>query len=264
MARSVTANTAVPAEETGNSDKKRKAILEAATSVFLKSGYLGSSMDEIAMLAQVSKQTVYKQFSSKESLFVEIVTSMTDTASATVHNDVPELKDSGEIADYLQLYAFRQLSVVLTPPLMQLRRLVIGEVSRFPELARVLYERGPQRAIASIAKVIEHLAARDLLACDDPMTAASHFNWLVMSEPLNRAMLLGDKAIPKQAVLRRHAAECVRVFLAAYGVKSILAAVRSLRIGEDRPNGSPVSEPAVPESDPSLGRRARRPRRAST
>ncbi len=265
MARSVSASPAAPVEETGNSDKKRKAILEAAMRVFLNSGYLGASMDEIAAQAHVSKQTVYKQFSSKESLFVEIVTSMTDAASARVHNDVPELTQSDEIADYLQLYAFRQLSVVLTPPLMQLRRLVIGEVGRFPELARVLYERGPQRAIASFAKVIEHLAARDLLAIDDPLTAASHFNWLVMSEPLNRAMLLGDKAIPRQAVLRRHAAECIRVFLAAYGTRSIPAAVRSLRIGEDRPNSSPVSEPAVPKSDPSLGfgRIARRPRRTS-
>jgi AcrR family transcriptional regulator len=217
MARAVLANKPVSAEEAGNSEKKRRAILEAAMSVFLKSGYLGASMDEIAALAQVSKQTVYKQFSSKESLFVGIVTSMTDTASDTVHNEVPELTDSGGVAEFLQLYALRQLTVVLTPSLMQLRRLVIGEVSRFPDLARILYERGPQRAIASFARVLEHLAARSLLTIDDPKIAASHFNWLVMSEPLNRAMLLGDATIPKQPALRRHAQECVRVFLAAYG-----------------------------------------------
>ena len=223
VAPSVSANMPKLAGEAGNTDKKRRAILEAAMSVFLKSGYLGASMDEIAALAQVSKQTVYKQFSNKESLFVEIVTSMTDTASDTVHNDVPELTDSSGISEYLQLYAFRQLTVVLVPPLMQLRRLVIGEVSRFPELAQILYERGPQRAIAAFARVLEQLAARDLLTIDEPKTAASHFNWLVMSEPLNRAMLLGDTTIPKQAALRRHAAECVRVFLAAYGKKSTLA-----------------------------------------
>ena len=219
MARSLSANHPALTEETGNSDKKRKAILEAAMSVFLKSGYLGASMDEIAAIAQVSKQTVYKQFSSKEALFVEIVTSMTDTAGDAVHKNVPELAESGEVSEYLQMYAFRQLTVVLTPPIMQLRRLVIGEVRRFPELARILYERGPQRAIATFAMVLEHLAARGLLNIDDPKTAASHFNWLVMSEPLNRAMLLGDEAIPKAAALRRHAAECVRVFLAAYGNK---------------------------------------------
>jgi TetR/AcrR family transcriptional regulator, mexJK operon transcriptional repressor len=223
MGRSVSANQLVSAEEVGNSLRKRRAILEAAMKAFLKNGYLGASMDEIAALAQVSKQTVYKQFSNKESLFVEIVTSMTDTASDRVHSNVPELADGSEIGEYLQLYAFRQLTVVLTPPLMQLRRLVIGEVSRFPEMARILYERGPQRTIAAFARVLEHLAVLGLLTIDDPMSAASHFNWLVMSAPLNRAMLLGDDAIPKPAALRRHAAECVRIFLAAYGNKSAIA-----------------------------------------
>lgn len=189
--------------------------------VFLESGYLGASMDEIAARAKVSKQTIYKQFSNKESLFIELVTSMTDTASDTVHNTVPELKDTVEVAEYLQAYAFQQLTVVLTPPLMQLRRLVIGEVSRFPELARILYERGPQRAVTTSANVLKHFAARGLLKIDEPMVAASHFNWLVMSEPINKVMLLGDEAIPKPAALRRRAAECVRIFLAAYENQAI-------------------------------------------
>jgi len=107
----------------------------------------------------------------------------------------------------------------MTPRLMQLRRLVIGEVARFPELARVLYERGPMRAMVALAALFERLAGRGLLRFDDPMTAASHFNWLVMSEAINRAMLLGDAGIPKRAELQRHAHEGVRVFLAAYGGK---------------------------------------------
>ena len=112
-----------------------------------------------------------------------------------------------------------QLTAVLTPRLMQLRRLVIGEVSRFPALAKVLYERGPARAIAALTTVIQRLADRGLLAIDDPAVAASQFNWLIMAAPLNQAMLLGDAAIPKPAQLRSHAAEGVRVFLAAYGRK---------------------------------------------
>jgi TetR/AcrR family transcriptional repressor of mexJK operon len=106
----------------------------------------------IRLSSELSKQTIYKHFSSKEALFVEIVTSMTDVASATVHNEVPEIADDKDIDGFLQMYAYRQLTVVLTPRLMQLRRLVIGEVARLPELAKVLYERGPQCAIASLAQ----------------------------------------------------------------------------------------------------------------
>ena len=50
---------------------------------------------------------------------------------------------------YLVGYAVRQLEVVLTPRILQLRRLVIGEVGRFPELGAALYAGGPGRAIAS-------------------------------------------------------------------------------------------------------------------
>ena len=74
-----------------------KAILEAATTLFLRNGYLGTSMDEIAALARVSKQTVYKEFSGKESLFSEIVISAVNEAADPVHAEVLELEDSGDI-----------------------------------------------------------------------------------------------------------------------------------------------------------------------
>ena len=108
---------------------------------------------------------------------------------------------------------------MLTPRLMQLRRLVIGEVSRFPDLAKVLFERGPHRALTNLTTMFERLAARGLLALDDPSVAASQFNWLIMAEPLNRAMLLGDEEIPAADPLRRHVAAGVKVFLAAYATR---------------------------------------------
>ncbi|MGO4837362.1 TetR/AcrR family transcriptional regulator, partial [Rhizobiaceae sp. 2RAB30] len=193
------------------------AILDAATEVFLRSGYLGTNMDEIAALSAVSKQTVYKHFSSKEALFVEIVMRMTGEAGDTVHDTIPDFGEDDDVARYLVDYGYRQLTVVLTPRLMQLRRLVIGEVTRFPELARVLYEGGPKRAMAALATMFERMGERGLLTVEDPATAASHFNWLVMSDPINQAMLLGDSAIPGPEELRRQAVQGVRVFMAAYG-----------------------------------------------
>ncbi|HUO12392.1 MAG TPA: TetR/AcrR family transcriptional regulator C-terminal domain-containing protein, partial [Caulobacteraceae bacterium] len=70
---------------------------------------------------------------------------------------------------------------------------------------------------AVMAAAFARLADRGLLEIDDPAAAASHFNWLVMGEAVNQAMLLGDESLPKPAAIRRYADGAVRVFLAAYG-----------------------------------------------
>lgn len=201
------------------SDEKHRAIVRAAREVFLGNGYLGTNMDLIASRSGVSKQTVYTHFGSKEALFVEIVGSMTGDAGDRVHHERPELGDDAELEAYLCAFAERQLRIVTEPELLQLRRLVIGEVARFPELARVLYERGPQRAIGELTAMFEVLHERGLLAGDDPAAQAEWFNWLVMAAPLNRAMMLGDAAVPDEDERRRHVAEAVRIFLAAFGTR---------------------------------------------
>jgi TetR/AcrR family transcriptional regulator, mexJK operon transcriptional repressor len=210
-------NASTRIEEEPRSTRKRRAILEAATEVFLRNGYLGTSMDEVAALARVSKQTVYKHFGDKERLFSEIVTGTVDEASDTVHSEVLELTDSGDVEKDLRDLARRQLELVIQPRILQLRRLVISEAARFPELGRTFYEQGPGRTIAALAAAFERLATQGALQVDDPQLAAEHFNWLVMSIPLNRAMLLGQDEPLKRAELRRFADTGVRAFLAAYG-----------------------------------------------
>jgi TetR/AcrR family transcriptional regulator, mexJK operon transcriptional repressor len=201
----------------GRSTRKRRAILEAATEVFLRKGYVGTSMDEIVARAAVSKQTVYKHFADKESLFAEIVTSAVNEVSDPNYEEVVNLEFSGDVESDLRGLASRQLARVMQPRLLQLRRLVIGEAGRFPELGRVYYERGPGRTIDALAGAFERLAERDLLQLDDPHLAAAHFNWLVMSIPLNEAMLCGDDDLPGAADLDRYSETGVRAFLAAYG-----------------------------------------------
>jgi hypothetical protein len=94
---------------------------------------------------------------------------------------------------------------------------VIGEAGRFPELGRTFYEQGPGRTITALATVFERLAARGALQLDDPPLAAAHFNWLVMSIPLNQVMFLGEDEPPAAAELNRYADAGVQTFLAAYG-----------------------------------------------
>ena len=201
----------------GRSERKRRAILAAAEELFLRHGYLGTSMDELAQLSNVSKQTVYAHFGSKEALFVELVSSMTGGAGDALHDLDVEPAADGDVAGYLEQYAAGQLAIVMTPRLLKLRRLVIGEVGRFPALARALSENGPQRAIRSLAVAMTALRDRGLLDFDDATETATTFNWLVMGAPVNDAMLLGDDAIPSPEAQRRHAAHATRVFLAAYG-----------------------------------------------
>jgi TetR/AcrR family transcriptional repressor of mexJK operon len=197
--------------------RKRDAILEAATAAFLRNGYVGTSMDEVAALAGASKQTVYKHFADKKRLFSEIVVTTVGEASDPVDEEVRHLEDSGDLDADLRDLARRQLGLVMQPRMMQLRRLVIGEAGRFPELGRIFYEQGPGRTIAALAATFERLAARGLLSIEDPLLAATQFNWLVMSAPLNHAMLLGDDGPPDAGDLDRWSEDGVRTFLAAYG-----------------------------------------------
>jgi len=203
-------------ETSSRSTRKHAAILEAATDAFLRRGYTGASMEEVAAGAGVSKQTVYNHFADKEKLFAEVVAQTVDAASELVHAEVRDLNDSGDIEADLCDLARRLLAAVLNPPLLQLRRLVIAEAARFPRIGLAFYARGPARNQDTLAAVFQHLSERSILTIEDSRLAARHFNWLVMAEPLNQAMLLGDAAPAGPPQLDEHAITGVRAFLGIY------------------------------------------------
>ena len=204
----------IPQAPLPRTQRKRADVLAAAEELFLAHGYLGTNMDDVAARARVSKPTVYAHFGGKEALFVEIVSGMTGAASDSVLADPAPLDP--DVSTHLREHALRQLAVVLEPRLLRLRRLVIGEVGRFPELARALFAGGPARAIAELSRIVAAYAERGQLRVADPHAAATHLNWLIMGAPLNEAMLLGDDAVPDDQALRRHVTEAVRIFVAAH------------------------------------------------
>jgi TetR/AcrR family transcriptional repressor of mexJK operon len=206
---------AVP--DTSRSAGKRRAIVEAARTVFLRKGYDGTSMDEVAALAAVSKQTVYKHFADKKRLFTAIITGEQSATETLTHAMVAALADSEDLEKDLREFARRHITEVTQPHLMRLRRIIIAEAERFPELARTWYAGGPERAHATLADQFGALARRGLLRMDDPLLAAQHFNWLILSIPLNTAMFLGSDTEFAPGELERYADEGVRIFLAAYG-----------------------------------------------
>jgi TetR/AcrR family transcriptional regulator, mexJK operon transcriptional repressor len=210
-------NVEVGSEPRPRSAQKRRAVLEAGTVLFLRNGYMSTSMDQVAAAAGVSKQTVYAQFGDKESLFRKIVADVVDEVADPVSAEIARLVDTKNLAVDLRRLAHKLLAQVLQPRVMQLRRLVIGEAERFPELGYLFFERGPGRTIECLATTFERLAAKGALVLSDPKLAAAHFNWLIMSIPVNRVMFSGDKQLPSAVEMKRYADEGVRAFLGAYG-----------------------------------------------
>jgi TetR/AcrR family transcriptional repressor of mexJK operon len=200
----------------GRSARKRRSILEAAQTVFLRKGYDGATMDEVAALAAVSKQTVYKHFADKKRLFTAVITGEISATETLTHRMVAALSDSDDIEQDLRQFARQHISDVTQPHLIRLRRIVIAEAEQFPELARAWYANGPERAHATLAHQFRELARRGLLTVDDPLLAAQHFNWLILAIPLNKAMFHGSDTELTPEELEHYADEGVRVFLAAY------------------------------------------------
>jgi len=199
------------------SARKRQAILDAAAKVFLSEGFAGASMDAIAAAAGVSKPTVYNHFADKQQLFEQIVTDMIASITQPFYDQIVNLSEDGDLAEHLRELARLLLTGVMQPANLQLRRLVIGEANRFPGLGRAYERQGPQRAVAAWTTAFKRLAEKGLLRIEDPALAAEHFNWLVLSAPLNHAMFSGEDRPPRRAQLKRYTDSAVGVFLAAYG-----------------------------------------------
>jgi TetR/AcrR family transcriptional regulator, mexJK operon transcriptional repressor len=201
----------------GPSADKRRAVLEAARLLFLERGFAGTSMDDVAGAAGVSKQTVYAHFSDKHRLFTELIETDVGQLDVAQHPLVAGMPDSDDIERDLRAYARFHLSVVMQPHLLRMRRMLIGEAERFPELARAWFANGPQMSVALFASWFTALDNRGLLRVPDPVLAGEHYNWLILSTPLNRAMSEPlDRSLYTQRQLNHYADEAVRVFLAAY------------------------------------------------
>lgn len=191
------------------------AIREAAASIFLEKGYDGTSMDEIAAAARISKQTIYTHFPGKRELFTELVLGNTEPVERFVAEIERLMSEASDLESGLRAVARAYLGVVGRPEVLRLRRLVIGEAGRFPELARTYYERVPGRVLETLAMVFARLGETGRLRLDDPILAAQHFAWLTIGMPIDRGMFFDE--MPAGFDAGRTAAAAVRVFMSAYG-----------------------------------------------
>ena len=198
------------------SARKRAAVQAAATALFLRQGYPGTTMDQVAAQAGVSKPTVYRFYADKEQLLTAIVLGTLDQAGGPFRRQLAALAQTSQLEADLLVVARRYLATVLQPAVLQLRRLVIGAAHQLPGLARAYYDRAPEQTMQALADSFGQLRDRGLLRPCDPAMAASHFALLVLGHALDRSMFCGDaefSAAEQDARARAGTA----AFLAAYG-----------------------------------------------
>lgn len=219
-------------QQVGRSASKHHAIFTAARTTFLAKGYADTSMDEIAARAGVSKPTIYQHFGDKDGLFGATIIAEIAEAESHTRAMLAALPATRNLARDLRRFARQHLADVMHPDLVRMRRRLIAEAERFPEVATTWYRNGPEKGHATLAAVFAALSARRLLEVDDALVAAEQFNWLVLI-PLNRAMFIPQRISTRD--LHRAADRAVEVFLAAYG--SGRSARRSrVRHGGRQPN----------------------------
>jgi TetR/AcrR family transcriptional regulator, mexJK operon transcriptional repressor len=201
------------------SDRKRKLLLLAATEIFLDKGYDGTTMEDVAMKAAVSKPTVYRFFSDKERLFAEIVRATTGEIDELVRLVVEAMAEQIDVESGLTVLARRFMSALMQPRVLRLRRLVMANAERFPDVGRSWYEQGFERVLATLGTSFRSLADRKLLHVEDPLLAANHFVGMLLWIPINKAMYTGDYR-SSAGELEGFAVAAVRAFLAGYGPAS--------------------------------------------
>jgi TetR/AcrR family transcriptional regulator, mexJK operon transcriptional repressor len=188
-------------------DPKEEKILAAAAEAFLAFGYAGTSMDIVAQRARASKTTLYTRFASKEELFAATI-----SAYCIHHGMEIQLEEMLRQAPDKVLCRIGRnfVDLILSPEAVRMEQIITGEAPRFPEVARIFHEAGPQRTIAVVARYLSEANARGQLSVSDPEFAARQF-LMSLKAPSCEQML----ALPPMPVEERDGfvAKVVALFL---------------------------------------------------
>jgi AcrR family transcriptional regulator len=151
-----------------------EAVREAALQQFLEHGYEGTSMDAIAAAAGTTKASLYARYPSKD----EIFTAVLYWAAARRDWPVPDTDPpaSADLEEALTAIAEASLCKALHPALVQLSRIAISQVARFPDLARSALSAGGWQRRGVVVEVLQrHAAAGEIVLTEDPEILAEDF-----------------------------------------------------------------------------------------
>lgn len=194
-------------------EAKRRSFVQAGSALFIEKGYSNVSIDAIAAGAGASKVTFYNYFASKEALFEAVV----------LEQRIPALQrmtamphDGPDLAQILFDTGLAYLQLKLSPEVVAIDRLVIGEATRLPELARIYHASGPTKTVGVVQVLMEHLLARQFLQSTQSVrTLALHFMSLCDSGIYLR-QVWGLDPVPTDAQLATSVHSAVAAFIGAY------------------------------------------------
>jgi len=139
---------------TSSSELKRKRILVAATELFGLHGY-GASMDSIAKLADVSKQTVYSHFKTKDILFEVCMKQKCLEYQA----DQAIFDPDATVEDALFEFALGFHQTLLNPGAQRTFRNAVSNIETHPEFSRTYLKFGPEQTSEILQQYLEKKVA---------------------------------------------------------------------------------------------------------
>jgi AcrR family transcriptional regulator len=193
--------------------RKFDQVLEGARKVFMKDGFEGASVDEIARVAGVSKATLYSYFPDKRLLFMEVATSECQRQARDALDNIDMEAVPREVLTQTGLHFLRFITSDFG---QRIFRICVAESDRFPELGQQFYNSGPAVFRAEMAAYFRRAEARGELRIADHRMAADQFGELCKADLWPR-LIFGVARRVSDADIRRVVDNAVETFLARYG-----------------------------------------------
>jgi TetR/AcrR family transcriptional repressor of mexJK operon len=161
---------------------KELEILEVAAGYFLSHGYKGTSINAMARDAGISKESIYRYFSSKRLLFQAVIAKELAAYKSRLEflDSEPE---SLQLRDALIRVAETILMLVCNERTLALRRLIFQEVGKTPDIGSYYYAIGPNEAYDFLERIFSLNADA---ACLSPAQLARNFVALTLHYTLLR------------------------------------------------------------------------------
>ena len=193
--------------------EKRAAILDAAKQLFTAQGFDGTSMDQVAKLAGVSKLTVYSHFGDKDTLFKSAVEAKCEAQMPAAMFRAPP--PGTPIRDALLTIAHAFHGLVHSPESLSLHRMMIANAGQDPHLTELFFEVGPRKTLADFERFLDQAIAAKQLDIPEPARAAQHFFCLLKGIGHMKQLCGCQQPVPRKEIAA-HINSVVDLFLRAY------------------------------------------------